>query len=210
MARYASENLKKTRKDEIVDACEKLYKTMSFKEITMKEISDETSFTRTSIYNYFHTKEEIFLSLFAREYDEWVEDLQNLYTSRLSLSVTEFAEKISETIEKRGLLLKLLSMNMFDMEENSREENLSEFKKSYGNSIKAVYKCLDRLSPRPTERKKESFIYSFFPFMYGLYPYTSVTEKQKSAMEKANVGFIYHSVYDLTFRTVKTLLSEEI
>ncbi len=36
--------------EEIIDACEKLYKTMSFKEITIKEIGSEISFTRTSIY----------------------------------------------------------------------------------------------------------------------------------------------------------------
>lgn len=32
---------------------------MSFKDITLKDISRETTFSRTSIYNYFQTKEEI-------------------------------------------------------------------------------------------------------------------------------------------------------
>ena len=31
----------------------------------------------------------------------------------------------------------------------------------------------------------QNFIYIFFPFMFGIYPYTSVTEKQKAAMEEA-------------------------
>ncbi len=52
--------LTNARKEEIINACEELYKTMSFKEITIKEIGNITSFTRTSIYNYFQTKEEIF------------------------------------------------------------------------------------------------------------------------------------------------------
>lgn len=60
------------RKEEIINACEKLYQTMSFKEITLKEIGSETSFSRTSIYNYFQTKEEIFLALLKREYDQWI------------------------------------------------------------------------------------------------------------------------------------------
>lgn len=66
------------RKEEIINACEKLYHTMSFKEITLKEISRETTFSRTSIYNYFQTKEEIFLALLKREYDLWIlEDGEN-------------------------------------------------------------------------------------------------------------------------------------
>ena len=64
-----SEELTNARKEEIVCACAKLYETMSFKEITIKEIAKLTSFTRTSIYNYYQTKEEIFLALLRKEYD---------------------------------------------------------------------------------------------------------------------------------------------
>lgn len=155
----------------------------------MKEIGAETSFTRPSIYNYFQTKDEIFLALFAREYDKWTADLSGMYEQNSVLSPVEFADKLSRTIEKRGMLLRLLSMNMYDMEENSREDALAEFKKSYGNSIKAVAKCLDRLAMPISDKEKQDFLYSFFPFLYGIYPYTSVTDKQKIAMEKAEVGF---------------------
>ena len=208
MARYASEELKATRREEIINACEKLYQTLSFKEITMKEISVETSFTRPSIYNYFQTKEEIFLALFSREYDKWVEDLDKIREDTTPLTSDAFAHELSLTIEKRGLLLKLLSMNMYDMEENSSEKALAVFKKSYGHSLRAVEECLDMLSPPLSDKEKQSFLYSFFPFMYGIYPYTSVTEKQKKAMEKAEVGFIYNTVYDLAYETIKKLLNK--
>ena len=58
-----SPELTAARREEIITACETLYQTMSFKDITIKEIGAVTSFTRTSIYNYFQTKEEIFLAL---------------------------------------------------------------------------------------------------------------------------------------------------
>ena len=61
-----SAELTAARREEIMDACESLYRTMNFKDITLKEIGTVTSFTRTSIYNYFHSKEEIFLALFER------------------------------------------------------------------------------------------------------------------------------------------------
>lgn len=63
-----SETLTNARREEIIDACEKLYARLSFKEVTIKEIGKETTFTRTSIYNYFQTKEEIFLALITREF----------------------------------------------------------------------------------------------------------------------------------------------
>lgn len=63
------------RREEIINACEELYKKENFKDITLKQIGEKTTFSRTSIYNYFQTKEEIFLALFQREYEKWIEDL---------------------------------------------------------------------------------------------------------------------------------------
>ena len=65
----SSEEQAQARRDEIVNACAELYETMSFRDITLKEIGQRTSFTRTSIYNYFETREEIFLALTQREYE---------------------------------------------------------------------------------------------------------------------------------------------
>ena len=76
-----SAKLVASRKDEIVKAAETLYQTMNFKDITLKEIAELTTFTRTSIYNYFQTKEEIFLTLHKIEYERWIEDLENVINS---------------------------------------------------------------------------------------------------------------------------------
>ena len=197
------------RREEIIDACAKLYETMSFKEITLKEIGKVTSFNRTSIYNYFDTKEEIFLALMQREYELWVKELNGLQKSNETLSREELADALARSLENRGRLLKLLSMNHFDMEENSRHENLVEFKRAYGGSIKAVKNCLDKFCPDMTEKEKQEFLYAYFPFIYGIYPYAVVSDKQKKAMEEAGVDFVYHSVYEITFNCLKKLLGAE-
>ena len=57
------------------------------------------------------------------------------------------------------------------------------------------------------ERKR--FIYLFFPFMFGIYPYTAVTKKQQAAMEAANVNFAYQSLYTLTYNCLIRLLGEK-
>ena len=127
-----SPELTASRREEIINACEQLYQTMSFKEITIKEIGAVTSFTRTSIYNYFQTKEEIFLALMQKEYDLWTADLQKLIADNETLSSDELAKALAYSLTRREQLLKLLAMNHYDMEANSRPENLTEFKISYG------------------------------------------------------------------------------
>lgn len=194
------------RREEIINACEELYKKENFKDITLKQIGEKTTFSRTSIYNYFQTKEEIFLALFQREYEKWIEDLNKIYEKNERLMIEELANKLAHTIEKRPTLLKLLAMNLYDMEDNSKMEALVEFKQAYGNSIKAVKRCLDKFVTNMNEEEKTKFIFSFFPFMYGIYPYAVVTAKQKEAMEKADVPFKKLTIYEIAYMGTLKLL----
>lgn len=201
-----SPELTAARKEEIVNACEKLYQTMSFKEITMKEIGSVTSFTRTSIYNYFQTKEEIFLALFQREYDRWNEDLAAILSGNERLTKTQLAEKIAASLTGREQLLKLLSMNNYDMERSSRLEQLTAFKKSYGRSMQLLCMLLEKFCPEMDAADIQNFIYTFYPFMFGIYPYTAVTEKQKTAMKDAGIHYACQTVYELIYSCLIRLL----
>ena len=201
-----SPELTAARKEEIINACEQLYQTMSFKEITLKEIGNVTSFTRTSIYNYFQTKEEIFLALFQREYDRWNEDLTNILNENEQLTKKELAELISHSLAGRQQLLKLLSMNNFDMEANSRQELLTAFKHSYGRSMQLISMVVQKFCPEMTVSDIQNFVYIFFPFMFGIYPYTEVTEKQRAAMKEAGINYVYQSAYELIYSGLTRLL----
>ncbi len=201
-----SPELTNARKEEIINACEKLYQTMSFKDITIKEIGNATSFTRTSIYNYFQTKEEIFLALLKREYERWIASLKQAMQQHEKLSADGFADLLARSLEERPQLLKILSMNHYDMETGSRPEHLSEFKVVYGESLRTVMLGLEKYFPDMSVSEKQNFIYTFFPFMFGIYPYTFVTEKQRTAMEEANVNYVFMTIYEITYNCVRKLL----
>ena len=194
------------RREEIINACQRLYQTLSFKEITLKEIGAETSFSRPTIYNYFQTKEEIFLALYEREYDLWNAELEAILTENELLSKAELAEKLARSLEKREQLLKLLAMNNYDMEANSRPELLASFKRAYGKSLENVDRILQKFCPELDAARRLSFRLVFFPFMFGIYPYAAVTEKQRTAMEQAGVDFRYLSIYELTLACLQRLL----
>ena len=198
-----SPELTASRKSEIVSACEKLYQTMSFKEITIKETGAVTSFTRTSIYNYFQTKEEIFLALMQREYELLAEEMNELAKKNETMSADGFASALAHSLESHEQLLKLLAMNHYDMEENSRPERLTEFKVAYGASLDAVRVCVKKFF---RETDCESFIFVFFPFLFGVYPYSVATQKQLDAMRDAKMEFRMHSIYEIIYSCVMQLL----
>lgn len=202
-----SEELTNARKEEIINACASLYETISFKDITIRDIGARTSFTRTSIYNYFQTKEEIFLALLEREHEAWIADLKELMGQNSMLSAEEFSDRLARTLEKRGCMLKLMSMNLYDMEGNSRLESLVSFKKTYADALQVISRYLKKFFPAMPEREIQDFLYAFFPFLFGVYPYTSHTEKQLEAMELAHVNYTEYSIYELTRSFIARMLS---
>ena len=201
-----SETLTKARKEEIVDACAFLSETMGFKDITIRDIGEKTSFTRTSIYNYFQTKEEIFLALLQREHEAWIADLEEMIRQNKKMPIDAFADALARTLEKRGCMLKLMSMNLYDMEGNSRIENLVAFKKVYAAALRTVAHCVEQFFPTIGLDNIQQFLYAFFPFLFGVYPYTSHTKKQRKAMELAQVDYARYSVYEITKSFVARLL----
>ncbi len=202
-----NKDLKSIRKQEIIDACKTLYEKMSFKEITIKEIGKVTSFTRTSIYNYFQTKEEIFLALLQQEYEILCSDMEQIYNKYDKLSVEDFAKEMALIFDKRQILLKIVSMNHYDMESCSRIENIIEFKVVFGRTIKSMAECLKKFFPQSSKTKIDNFIYAFFPFLFGVYPYTAVTEKQKQAILLADINYNYYTSYQLIYNCIKQMLS---
>ena len=48
-----------------------------------------------------------------------------------------------------------------------------------------------KVTPEQIALKREEIIYTFYPFMFGIYPYTAVTEKQRAAMKEAGINYVY-------------------
>ena len=197
------------RREEIINACEELYQTMSFREITLKEIGNRLPFSRPTIYNYFQTREEIFLALFEREYDRWNEALTAIRDEPEILRGSALAERLARSLTEREQLLKLLSMNNYDMEANSRPERLASFKRSYGRSMELLGQILEKHRPGMGPEEIRGFLYVFYPFMFGIYPYAAVTDKQRAAMEEAGVDYAYPTIYELVCGCLVRLLDHK-
>ena len=108
-----------SRKEEILNAAEELYKSKNFKDITLNDIAQLTTFKRTSIYNYFETKEEIFLTLNKRQYEAWTADLDGIIQNNETLSKDDIAKNIALSLEKRkDKFVEILKSNIEDKKEN--------------------------------------------------------------------------------------------
>lgn len=77
---------------------------------------------------------------------------------------------------------------------------------AYPHSMRNICRILTKFCPEKSVKEIQNIIYIFFPFMFGIYPYSAVTDKQMKAMKEANVDFVYQSVFDITNNCLLKLL----
>ena len=177
--------------------------------MTIKEISTEISLTRPAIYNYFETKEEILLGLLAREYRLWCEELEGLIPLAGGFTRRELAREMAHTLADKATLLRILNMNLYEIEQNSRIERLAEFKKLYQRALNAMSRLLRSYKTEITDSQCAEFCETFCAYLFGVYPFAFHSQKQLDAMKLAGVTVKETSICDMVCRCLVRLIPDK-
>ena len=194
------------RREEIINACEYLCQTMSYSDMTLKEISKVTTFSRPTIYNYFQSKEEIFLALINREFDRWNIELQNIMSDNMGMTTEELADKLAHSLDNRRLLLKLLAVSVPALEGSGEDERRGFFRNFFGRSQDLILRLLDMTCPWLPSGVQEELTQAFFSFIFGLDSISEIFESQKDLLDREGMDCMYQTVYSLTYNFVIGLL----
>lgn len=179
-----------TRENEIVSACIKLYSEKGYDGVSLMAISKLTSITRPSIYNYFKTKGEIFMEILSRDYLDWIRELEKALDSEDRLTRSEYCHILTKTIIHRERMLRLISMNLREMEDDSTVERIAGFKTVIVSLLELISESIVKFFPETSAEEKDTFISLFLTFLFGLYTYTHPTEKQIEAMEIIGLSLV--------------------
>ena len=202
----SSNELISKRREEIIDACEELYQALPYSEITLKEISKFTSFSRPTIYNYFRSREEIFLALTVREFDRWNAELRVILAEDEGLRIDELADKIARSLEDRSQLLELLSTVSVLMTDSGREELTAFYQASFGDTMDLLQLMLNKFCPWMPRSRDDMFIYTFFSFLFGLNTYTGLVGSHRDLAEGQGIDNDQQTVYSLVYNCITGLL----
>lgn len=183
--RACNREQKEQRISEIVAATARLYKEYRFDEISFALIAKEAKFTRSNIYKYFNSKEEIFLELLKHDVVLLRKDLEKAYRKNKIYSVKEFASVWGKTLLKHERLLSLLTILFTSLEKNSSMQSLIDFKKKTGDELKEFSDLLCGVFPTLTSEKAAEFMHMQMALAIGLYSMANLSEVQKKAIEQS-------------------------
>ncbi len=127
--RARTDEKKNERKEAIYKAALSLYKKKDYESVSFNGIALEAGFTKSNMYRYFSSKEDIFLNIFKDLFEDWYVDCtQRLQKLQQNVEVEHFAETWVASYMSHPQFLDLTSLLFISLESNSSYEQLLEFK----------------------------------------------------------------------------------
>ena len=193
MIRAHSEKEIEARRAEILSAAEKLIMTHDWSSLTLAQIAVKTSISRTSIYNYYRTKEEVFWDLLLREYKDWHTELErrfsfargniNLQYDNPPLTRSEFCQSLVDSFWERECFLRLVYLSS----EIPFEPCGEEFSRRYWQEMQSLYgwlfSLLKKQFPRADENEISLFLAQFVRYMVTIHGLLHISNEQLDLMK---------------------------
>ena len=188
------------RKKEILDAMDSLYLRKELRSIFLKDISERTHISRTAIYFYYKSKEEILLDSLYNHFVELDDGLEELAAK--DVEKDEIIDSIARLLEDNVLILKIMSTNLEDIERSTTLENLIVLKTEL-KRFQEVFKTLARKCKATND--EDVILASFITMMYGYYPIAYPIDIQREAMRKTGTE-LHLSLRDIITSSLRILM----
>ncbi len=156
--RARSKENKDYRVLEIVEATGNLFDRYSFEDMNFVAISKEAGFTRSNMYKYFNSKEEIFLEILKSDIKSFVKDLENEFEDGAAFSVAESVDKFIGLRLKYTRIRRIYSMLNSLLGNNCSEKRKDEFLEFINSTNAVKCKILSRAIKGLDNRKAYEFL----------------------------------------------------
>lgn len=206
--RARTEEQKEQRVRELTDAAARLFEGNEISEITIAMIAREAGWTRSNVYKYFATKEEVFLELLAQDLKSWADEIVSLLQTRKRWTAEELAARWAESCISRRRLIELMSVLFSVLERHSSVERLTQFKLELMADLGYLGTALFGAYPFRDARAVADFLQASSALLVGIGPIWNPTEKQLAAIEASGYPLDQDRLKDVFCVSIRALLEE--
>ena len=183
--RARSPEQKAERMTAIMDAAEQLFRELPYHEINMGLIAKELGWSRSNLYKYAATREEVFLALHNRANKAFIDDL--LATLDTDTHNNEmFAQKWAMVAGSHPEFLRYQDILISIIESNASLERLIEFKRSFAQMSAPVKELLQQQVGCDETAASELYLQLIYQAP-GLYNHFHCAERAAEAMRQAGI-----------------------
>ncbi|TPH13971.1 TetR family transcriptional regulator [Litorilituus lipolyticus] len=147
--RARTDEKKTERKAAIYQAAYTLFSANGYDKVSFNGIAAEAGFTKSNMYRYFSSKEEIFLNVFAKLFEQWFEDYNHrLQQLNENEKVEIFAKTWVDSFLAHPKLMDLMPILFTSLESNSSYQQLQSFKRLSKGLLYQITLEISRIYPQ--------------------------------------------------------------
>lgn len=183
--RARSPEQKAERMDAIMDAAEALFAELPYHEINMGLIAKELGWSRSNLYKYAATQEEVFLALHNRANQAFLDDAVTTLADA-PMNNAAFAQGWAQAADRHPEFLRYQDILIAIIESNASLERLVEFKRAF----MAMTTPISAILQRQVSCDKSAAYELYLQLIYqapGLYNHFHCAEKAIEAMKLAGI-----------------------
>lgn len=183
MQRARGQEEKERRRREILNAALTIFSSNSGKMPSVSEIAAQAKLAKGTIYLYFKTREEIFLSLLTEKYNNWIEAVFAILSSQ-NVEMKAVIEAICHHIERDPVTLLLASTSNSILEKNIATKKVLQFKESLFSNLGKTAKILSQHFPKLSNKRAMSLLLQGYSLILGLWQISSTPAAVGESMQR--------------------------
>lgn len=167
--RARGEEQKKIRIQQIVDAAAMLYEEVGYDKVTFSQIGRKLSFSRLNLYNYYHCKEDIFLTLLLQDRWKMVEDAKETFSGAVT-DRDEFCLAWASLLLRHQRMLSLFSITNTVILRDASSEMHRRFRMEMSQASDELIALAQKMFPGFTPEQAYFFVECESSYALTLYP----------------------------------------
>ncbi len=168
--RARSPEAKAKRRATILAAATELLAAGGLEHTTLNAIATTAGITKSNIYRYFESREEILMRLLAKDLQEASESLANALTPR---PLPEVAATLAGGLAANPRLCVLISITASTLERNISTDTLREIKRDMVRSLDTTAAALHTALPEIPMVQAGEAVQTLFILAVGLWPFST-------------------------------------
>lgn len=181
------------READILTAAAHLFGEVGFEKVSLNGIAREVGIAKSALYRYFGSREEIFLVLLQRDWEDWSLAIErDLAPLAASSDARAVARTLAHSVATRPRMCKLISVLSSVLEHNLSEDALYRFKMgSIALGMRGI-QALHRALPQLSMNDCQDFLLAQHAVIAGLWPMTQYNEVTDKVMSRPELARFRH------------------
>ena len=212
--RARSPEQKAERERDILDAAANLFLDKGFDKASMRAIGCKAGLSKGNLYRYFKTKEEVFLKLYAEDFETWLDELEAAMAHKAGQGDLRWlADLVANSLVTRPRMGGLTALLAGVLERNVPWEVLLQFKEQIVERAIRLTAAIHHAVPAISEEQAVRFVRMVHFYSAGLWPAAHPPPELERALASSELLSQFHTDFEqelsLSIRTILAGILEQ-